>query len=72
MSTGDNLQFSWDARKAASNLKKHGVSFEAASYVFDDPRRLEQEDVLARGEYRSIVIGQVDDVLLTVVYTSPE
>jgi uncharacterized DUF497 family protein len=34
--------------------------------------RLEQEDVFAQGEYRSIVIGQVDDVLLTVVYTSPE
>lgn len=34
--------------------------------------RLEQEDVFAEGEYRSIIIGQVDDVLLTVVYTSPE
>lgn len=72
MSTGDHLHFCWDARKAASNLKKHGVSFEAATYVFDDPMRLEQEDVFAQGEYRSIVIGQVDDVLLTVVYTSPE
>lgn len=29
-------------------------------------------DVFAEGECRNIVIGQVDDVLLTVVYTSPE
>jgi len=40
VSTGDDLHFCWDDRKAASNLKKHGVSFEAATYVFDDPMRL--------------------------------
>jgi len=28
--------FSWDNRKAAQNLKKHGVSFEEASTVFFD------------------------------------
>jgi uncharacterized DUF497 family protein len=72
MSTGDELHFCWDDGKAASNLEKHGVSFEAATYVFDDPMRLEQEDVFAQGEYRNIVIGQVDGVLLTVVYASPE
>ena len=27
----------WDARKAATNLRKHGVSFEEASSVFFDP-----------------------------------
>ena len=29
-------EFEWDARKAASNLAKHGVSFEEAATVFDD------------------------------------
>ena len=29
--------FEWNAGKAASNLKKHGVSFEDASTVFLDP-----------------------------------
>ena len=28
--------FIWDIDKAASNLKKHGVSFDEASTVFDD------------------------------------
>lgn len=28
------LKFEWDQQKAASNLKKHGVSFEEASTVF--------------------------------------
>jgi uncharacterized DUF497 family protein len=68
----DDLQFCWDARKAKSNLRKHGVSFEAATYVFDDPMQLEQEDLFSQGEYRSIVIGRVGGELLTVVYTSPE
>lgn len=30
------MQFSWDDSKAASNRKKHGVSFEEAQTVFDD------------------------------------
>jgi uncharacterized DUF497 family protein len=68
----DELHFCWDESKAASNLGRHGVSFEAASFVFDDPRRLEWEDVFARGEYRNIVVGQVDGVVLTVVYAVPE
>jgi uncharacterized protein len=68
----DELRFCWDDSKAASNVEKHGVSFETATYVFDDPMRLEHDDVFAEGEYRNIVIGRIDDVLLTVVYSTPE
>ena len=64
----DGLQFCWDDSKAASNIEKHGVSFELATHVFDDPMRLERADVFAEGEYRSIVIARVDDNLLSVVY----
>ena len=38
-------RFTWDPTKAASNLRKHGVSFEEAVTVFDDPRRLETYDL---------------------------
>lgn len=31
------MQFVWDARKAAANLRKHGISFAEASTAFDDP-----------------------------------
>jgi len=31
------VEFEWDAEKAESNLRKHGVSFEEASTVFGDP-----------------------------------
>ena len=68
----DGLQFCWDDSKAASNVEKHGVSFELASYVFDDPMKLERTDAFAEGEYRSIVTGRVNDKLLSVVYATPE
>ena len=34
---GMELLFEWDAKKAAANLRKHGVSFVEASTVFGDP-----------------------------------
>jgi uncharacterized DUF497 family protein len=37
--------FTWDARKALRNRKKHGVSFEEAATVFADPDALEWQDL---------------------------
>ena len=31
------MRYEWDARKAAANRSKHGVSFEEAATVFRDP-----------------------------------
>jgi uncharacterized DUF497 family protein len=31
------MRFAWGEKKAASNLVKHGISFEEATTVFDDP-----------------------------------
>jgi uncharacterized DUF497 family protein len=33
-----NSEFEWDEDKAKSNLKKHGVSFEEAATILNDPR----------------------------------
>jgi len=43
------FQFEWDEIKAASNVRKHGVSFELASTVFRDPQLLTIAD-LEHGE----------------------
>ncbi len=32
-----SVEFEWDENKAAANLSKHGVSFDEAKTVFDDP-----------------------------------
>ena len=34
----ENPEFEWDEEKAKKNLKKHGVSFEEAATIFNDPR----------------------------------
>lgn len=31
------MAFEWDEKKVAANLKKHGVDFEEAKTVFDNP-----------------------------------
>ncbi|MEG4816157.1 BrnT family toxin [Microcoleus sp. K5-D4] len=31
------MKFEWDENKAAVNLSKHGISFEEARMVFEDP-----------------------------------
>ncbi|TET44952.1 BrnT family toxin [candidate division TA06 bacterium] len=53
------MTFEWDKRKAASNLKKHGVSFEEAASVFGDPLSLTIADPdPSDDELRSIIVGQ--------------
>ena len=40
----DEIEFSWDARKARQNLQKHKVSFEDAATVFYDENAIEFYD----------------------------
>ncbi|MFH1219519.1 MAG: BrnT family toxin [Candidatus Eisenbacteria bacterium] len=63
--------FEWDPRKAAANLRKHGVSFEGAAQVFLDPLSLSLYDRQhSRGEDRWITLGKNgSNRLLVVVHT---
>jgi uncharacterized protein len=69
-----SLEFEWDLRKAARNVRVHGVSFQEAATVFEDelsatvvdPDHSEQED-------RFITIGtSVAQRLLIVSHTERE
>lgn len=62
------ISFEWDPRKAASNLRKHGISFTEASTVFDDPLVLLVAD-WEQGEPRIVAIGtaQSERVLFVVI-----
>jgi uncharacterized DUF497 family protein len=42
---GRQFQFEWDEVKADANARKHGVSFEVACTVFNDPRLLAVADL---------------------------
>ena len=52
------VRFEWDANKAASNLRKHRVSFDEAVTVFYDPLAATFEDPdHSKAERRLITVG---------------
>jgi len=65
--------FEWDKAKARSNFKKHGVSFEDAIAVFQDPlARIFTDERQSLGERRVIIIGhRRDRRLVLVVFCKP-
>ena len=64
------MKFEWDDRKAALNLKDHGVTFDDAALVFYDVGRIETYDRCeGYGEDRWATIGFVWSAVLYVVYT---
>ena len=65
--------FRWDEAKAASNKRKHGIDFEEAMLVFDDPYAIFEEDRVVEGEIRWRTLGSADELLvLFVVHTIQE
>jgi uncharacterized DUF497 family protein len=38
------MQFEWDPKKAAANLRKHDIAFQEASTVFGDPLAITFDD----------------------------
>jgi len=52
-------KFEWDAKKAQSNLKKHGIAFEEGVTVFLDPLSISDPDH-SEQEQRYIDIGTSD------------
>jgi len=65
------LRFEWDSKKAASNVTKHGVTFDEATTVFADPLAVifDDEDH-SQDELREIAIGHsILGQLLLVSFT---
>lgn len=65
------IRFDWDGQKARSNLAKHGVSFDEAKTVFEDPFAITIPDPdHSDKEMRFIDLGySQNNRLLIVVYT---
>lgn len=64
-----DLEFEWDEKKAKSNIRKHGVSFEEAAGAFLDPF-YKSGDASVDDELRDCIIGYSLSLrLLLVVYT---
>jgi uncharacterized protein len=65
------LKWTWDDEKNRFNKQKHGLSFEAAQYVFRDPLAVSCPDPYPN-EKRWQTIGLVGQLTVFVVHTWPE
>jgi uncharacterized protein len=61
------IRFEWDERKNLANQRKHGVSFEQAAKVFDDPLYVSSLERIEDGEERWQTFGMIKGVLLLMV-----
>ena len=62
------ITFEWDSAKAASNRKKHGVSFEEAQSVFYDEFAVQFfDDERSEMEDRFLMLGLSSDAQLLMV-----
>ena len=62
--------FEWDEAKNPSNIVKHGISFETAKLVFEDPHVASFPERNVEGEERWQSLGSADGVvILTVAHT---
>lgn len=61
------MQFEWDPEKAAQNIEKHGIPFNAAADVLLRPHVAKRSD--RKGERRWIAVGPLEGRLITVIYT---
>src|SRR5262252_7278369 len=57
----------WDPKKAARNLARHGVSFEEAREIFNDPAGVILENYDVEDEQRLMILGMSAGLILLAV-----
>ena len=64
------VEYEWDEKKAAGNLRKHGIDFTDAAVVLEDELALSMRDLRSHEEERFVALGcDPQGRLLAVVYT---
>ena len=61
------IRFEWDEAQNLANRRKHGVSFDEANQIFQDPLSVSVKDRVEDGEQRWQTLGFVGGLLLLVV-----
>ena len=62
------MKFEWDIHKSTINIKKHGISFEEAKLVFDDPFHIAiLNKRFSYFEERWITLGKIANEIILVV-----
>lgn len=65
------MPWTWDSEKNRANKRRHGISFETAARVFDDPLALSRLDPSTEEE-RWQTLGMIENVVVLVVHTLPK
>nr|VFJ61088.1 MAG: hypothetical protein BECKFW1821C_GA0114237_10014 [Candidatus Kentron sp. FW] len=63
------MNYVWEEDKNLHNIKKHGISFEDASRIFQGPTLERIDDQFEYGEVRVYAVGVVNGLEITVIYT---
>jgi uncharacterized DUF497 family protein len=66
------MRYTWDANKNRRNVRLHGLDFADAIRVFEGPTVEQVDDREDYGEIRVYAIGEVNGVIVTVIYTDRE
>jgi len=61
------MRIEWDPAKSESNKTKHGIAFERAHLVFDDPWCVTFPERVLDGEERWHAIGSIAGIVIIVV-----
>ncbi|MBW1695123.1 MAG: BrnT family toxin [Deltaproteobacteria bacterium] len=63
------MKFEWDDEKSHANMSKHGIDFDTAKALWDDPNRVEIHTPYPI-ENRNILIGKIGNKLWASVFTT--
>jgi uncharacterized DUF497 family protein len=63
------MRFEWDGAKDRRNLAKHGINFEVAKSVFQDPFALSIQDRIVEDEHRWQTLGAIGGAVVVMVAT---
>jgi uncharacterized protein len=64
------MNWIWDDAKSRANRRKHGLGFDTARLVFDDPLSLSRLDDHS-DEERWQTVGRIGSVTVLVIHTAP-
>jgi uncharacterized DUF497 family protein len=62
------MDFEWDAKKNRANKAKHGIDFDTATELWNDPDRIEIQTNFP-DENRNALIGKIGKKLWAAIFT---
>lgn len=65
------MSFEFDVLKSQANLEKHGIDFQHAQLIWDDPEMIEVT-AKSEDEFRALVVGRIEERHWSAIITYRE